>query len=135
MIAGFYNSETALGAGRLVQHSAGGCDPVLDIGVSVDPDRGEPGIENARQFKIADPTRDSWAWNLSPGTFMWFTTEWQGGGCSMFGFNAFAVWDGRCWTVPEAGRQYAAVHRLAHPHQPLTLCGVSLWWSCSDSRS
>jgi hypothetical protein len=73
--------------------------------VDGDRDRGVPGLESARQFKIAYPTRDSWAWDLSPGTFMWFTTEWRNGRCSSFGFNAaFAVWNGTRWTVPDDGR-------------------------------
>lgn len=98
-----FHRGTATRCSAIADYSpGGGCDPVLDIGVSGDGDRGVPALESARQFKIAYPTRDSWAWNLSPGTFMWFTTEWRSGRCSTFGFNAaFAVWNGVRWTVPE----------------------------------
>ena len=83
----------------------GGCEPALDIGVDVDGARGFPGIESARQFKVLYPTRDSWVWDCSPGTTLWFTTEWRGERrCSAFGFNAaFAVWDGARWQVADAG--------------------------------
>jgi hypothetical protein len=79
----------------------GGCEPALAIGVDIDgPDGGNPNLRNARQFKIAWPTAVSTAWDLSPGTFMWFTTEWRDGRCSRFDFNAaYAVWNGKTWDV------------------------------------
>jgi len=84
-----FHAGPATRCSTLADYSAGGgCDPSLDIGVDVDGANGFPGIRNARQFKVAYPTRDSWAWDLAPGAFMWFTTEWPNGSCSTFGFNA-----------------------------------------------
>jgi len=99
-----FHAGPATRCSTLADYSAGGgCDPSLDIGVDVDGANGFPGIRNARQFKVAYPTRDSWAWDLAPGAFMWFTTEWPNGSCSTFGFNAaFAVWNGTRWVVQAA---------------------------------
>jgi uncharacterized protein (TIGR03437 family) len=85
----------------LADYSAGGgCEPTLALGVDVDGDAGNPVIRNARQFKIAYAMRDSSAWDLKPGTSMWFTTEWPDGRCSAYGYNtAFAVWNGSRWSV------------------------------------
>jgi hypothetical protein len=86
----------------LEDYSPGGsCEPALAIGVDVDgPEHGNPNLQNARQFKIFYPTRDSTAWDQSPGTAMWFTTEWRDRQCSPFNFNqAYAVWDGERWVV------------------------------------
>jgi len=81
--------------------AGGGCEPALAIGVDIDGPNGNRNLLNARQFKIAWPTAVSTAWDQSPGTFMWFTTEWRDGRCSTFGFNAaYAVWDGSRWEVP-----------------------------------
>jgi hypothetical protein len=78
----------------------GGCEPTLAIGVDLDGARGNPNLRNARQFKIGYPTLESWAWDMRPGTFMWFTTEWADWRCSPYGFNfAYAVWDGARWQV------------------------------------
>jgi uncharacterized protein (TIGR03437 family) len=78
----------------------GGCEPKLAIGVDLDGVAGNPNLLNARQFKILYPTLDSWVWDMSPGTPMWFTTEWPNGRCSPYGFNAaYAVWTGARWSV------------------------------------
>jgi hypothetical protein len=79
----------------------GGCEPALAIGVDIDgPGERNPNLLNARQFKIAWPTAISTAWDMAPGTFMWFTTEWRDGRCSRFDFNAaYAVWNGKSWDV------------------------------------
>jgi uncharacterized protein (TIGR03437 family) len=85
----------------LADYSAGGgCEPKLAIGVDIDAEGGNPNLRHARQFKILYPTEDSGAWDMQPGTPMWFTTEWPDGRCSAFGFNAaYAVWSGTKWEV------------------------------------
>jgi hypothetical protein len=84
--------------------AGGGCEPALDIGVDLDGAQGFAGIQNARQFKIGVATRASTAWDMAPGSFMWFTTEWTNGRCSTFGFNAaYATWDGTRWRVEDGG--------------------------------
>ena len=85
----------------LADYSAGGgCEPKIAVGVDVDGGDGNPNVLNARQFKIGYPTQDSWVWDMKPGTFMWFTTEWPDRRCSEFNFNvAYAVWSGTRWNV------------------------------------
>jgi uncharacterized protein (TIGR03437 family) len=84
----------------LADYSPGGaCEPKLALGIDLDGEAGNPVVRNTRQFKIAYPTRDG-AWDMKPGTAMWFTTEWQDGRCSRLGFNsAYAVWNGVRWSV------------------------------------
>jgi len=95
-----FNASGATRCNTLAEYAAGGaCEPKPAIGVDIDAG-GNPNVLNARQFKIFYPTRDSWAWDMKPGTAMWFTTEWQDGRCSTFGFNAaYAVWSGTKWNV------------------------------------
>lgn len=85
----------------LADYSPGGaCEPTPALGVDIDGERGNPGIRHARQFKIGYPVLDSWVWDMSPGTYMWFTTEWPDGRCSQFPMNAaYALWDGERWRV------------------------------------
>ncbi|HUQ93820.1 MAG TPA: fibronectin type III domain-containing protein [Bryobacteraceae bacterium] len=71
----------------------GGCEPALEIDVN-------EYVPNARQFKMGWPNRDAALWDAAPGTWMWFTTEYQDRRCSEWGFNfAYAVWDGERWVV------------------------------------
>lgn len=78
----------------------GPCEPQMAVGVDVDGERGNPVLRHARQFKIGYPVLDSWVWNMKPGAFMWFTTEWPDRRCSPFQMNAaYAVWDGWRWQV------------------------------------
>jgi uncharacterized protein (TIGR03437 family) len=96
-----FHSGAPTRCSSLADYSAGGgCEPKIAVGVDIDGQAGNPNILNARQFKIAYPTQDSWAWDMKPGTLMWFTTEWQDGRCSTFGFNAaYAAWSGARWNV------------------------------------
>jgi hypothetical protein len=77
----------------------GGCVPTVAIGVAGDVVLPNPGITNARQFKIGFPTLDDWRWNAAPGTFMIFTTD-PVAGCSTFFHNhVYAMWTGSVWQV------------------------------------
>lgn len=121
-----FHRGAATRCGSLSDFAPGGaCEPALDIGVASDGDRGFPGLESARQFKIAYPTRDGGAWDLAPGTFMLFTTEWRSGRCSTFGHNqAFAVWNGARWTVEDAGGGCPKILRGVQAPAPVHLGGA-----------
>lgn len=97
----FHRGASTICASPADYGPGGGCEPALAVGVDIDgAEGGNPNILNARQFKIAWPTADSTAWNLSPGTLMWFTTEWRDRRCSALDFNAaYAVWNGKTWDV------------------------------------
>lgn len=84
----------------LADYSAGGgCVPTVVIGVATDAG-GNPGLSNARQFKIGYPTRTDWRWNGAPGTFMVITAEFEGACSSDAFFNtSYAVWDGAQWVL------------------------------------
>jgi hypothetical protein len=76
----------------------GGCVPTVLIAVDGDAG-GNARITNARQHKVAWPRLDAPHWDLSPGTFMVFTTD-RVQGCSTFTMNhGYAVWDGAAWKV------------------------------------
>ncbi|MSP23656.1 MAG: fibronectin type III domain-containing protein [Myxococcales bacterium] len=77
---------------------AGGCAPTVVLGVDGDAVQPVARVANVRQFKIAYPTLDSWAWDEAPGTFMFFTID-KGGQCGYLGFanQAYAVWSGTAW--------------------------------------
>ncbi|MEZ5353813.1 MAG: fibronectin type III domain-containing protein [Bryobacteraceae bacterium] len=96
-----FNSGPATRCDSLADYSSGGgCEPKVAVGVDIDGPDPNPNIRNARQFKIGYPTQQSWAWDMRPGTFMWFTTEWPDRRCSPFNFNAaYAVWTGVKWRV------------------------------------
>ncbi len=80
--------------------AAGGCVPHVVIGVGADALNGNPGLSNARQFKIGYPTRNDWRWDGAPGAFMVITAEFQPPCSSSSFFNAaLAVWDGTRWVV------------------------------------
>ena len=66
--------------------TGGGCAPTVAVGVAGDLVAPNPGISNARQFKIGFPTLDDWRWILEPGTFMVFTTDLLTG-CSASSHN------------------------------------------------
>ena len=77
-----------------------GCEPTLAIGVDIDGPQGNPRIQHARQFKVGYPTRGSWQWDGSPGTFMLFTLNTSDTSCTPFRMNwGCAVWDGGRWVV------------------------------------
>ena len=77
----------------------GGCAPVVEVGVEGDVVAPNPGIRNARQFKIGFPTLDDWRWDLAAGTFMVFTTD-PVTGCSTAMHNqVYARWSGSAWDV------------------------------------
>lgn len=96
----FHKGEATICA-TLEDFSAGGdCEPMLAIGVDIDGPQGNPYIKHARQFKVGYPTRDSWQWDGSPGTFMLFTLNTDNSSCTPFRMNwGFAVWDGSRWVV------------------------------------
>ncbi len=80
--------------------TGGGCAPTVVIGVGSDAIAGNPGLSNARQFKIGYPTRTDWRWNGQPGAFMVITAEFEGACSSESFFNAsLAVWDGASWVM------------------------------------
>jgi hypothetical protein len=77
----------------------GGCLPTVAVGVAGDVVAPNPGISNARQFKIGFPTLDDWRWDQALGTFMLFTTD-PVAGCSAFSHNhVYATWTGSAWQV------------------------------------
>jgi hypothetical protein len=84
----------------LADYSAGGgCVPAVVIGVFSDAN-GNPGLRDARQFKIGYPTRTDWRWNGAPGTFMVVTADLEPPCSSDSFFNtAYAVWDGARWAM------------------------------------
>jgi hypothetical protein len=77
-----------------------------------------PGIKNARQFKIGFPTLDDWRWGSRPGTFMFFTTDTVTG-CSTSQINQiYARWSGSAWEWPaRSGRSVpsSSPHAAATP--------------------
>ena len=80
--------------------AGGGCVPTVVIGVGSDAIAGNPGLSNARQFKIGYPTRTDWRWNGQPGAFMVITAEFEGRCSSESFFNAsLALWDGANWVM------------------------------------
>ena len=80
--------------------AGGGCAPTVVIGVGSDAIAGNPGLSNARQFKIGYPTRADWRWNGQPGAFMVITAEFEGPCSSESFFNAsVAIWDGASWVM------------------------------------
>jgi hypothetical protein len=80
--------------------SGGGCAPEVVIGVTSDALNGNPGLRDARQFKIGYPTRADWRWDGAPGAFMMITAEFEPPCSSNAFFNAsMATWDGTRWTM------------------------------------
>ncbi len=105
----------------------GGCEPGIAIGVDADGELANPNLRNARQFKIGWPNRDASLWDGSPGTWMWFTTEYPDRSCSEWGFNfAFAVWDGSRWVVQYGEDGCPKLMRGAQAMAPMHL-GGSRW--------
>lgn len=94
-----FNAGTAATCSTAADYSSGGgCVPTLAIAVEGDTN-GNNRIVNARQQKVAWPTLDSPHWDLSPGSFMVFTTD-RVSGCSDASMNhGYAVWDGSAWKV------------------------------------
>jgi hypothetical protein len=104
--------------------TGGGCAPTVEVGVAGDPVGGNPGIANARQFKIGFPTLDDWRWNLEPGTFMVFTTDAMTG-CSTFSHNqVYARWSGSAWEVQRQPGGCPKFFASAQAATPLHLGGV-----------
>ncbi|OFW04395.1 MAG: hypothetical protein A3I61_11250 [Acidobacteria bacterium RIFCSPLOWO2_02_FULL_68_18] len=85
----------------LADYSAGGgCVPEVIVGVGGDTLNGNPGLSNARQFKVGYPTRRDWRWDGAAGAFMVMTAEFQPPCSSNSFFNAaMAIWDGIRWGV------------------------------------
>ncbi|MFC4159316.1 hypothetical protein [Chitinimonas lacunae] len=85
----------------------GACEPTLLMGVQGDSVLANPTITDLRQFRIGYPTRDSWLWDGSGGTFMVVTADLPGAsqpGGETCGYrykflNAYARWDGSRWSI------------------------------------
>lgn len=101
---GYFGQDFNTGTPRVCSTTAdygggGGCEPAVAIGVDGDADHGNPGITNARQFKLGWPILDTTHWTGAPGTFMVFTTD-RVSGCTEAAINhGYAVWDGARWNV------------------------------------
>lgn len=102
---------------------SGPCAPRVAIGVEGDATLGNPGLRNARQFKLAWPTLDDWRWDGAPGRFMVVTTD-QVAGCSTSPMNqAYAVWDGQEWRVQYDARGCPKLFVSAQAAQPVHVGG------------
>lgn len=93
-----YNSEDASAICELSDYGpAGPCEPSVVLGVDGDGVSASPGVERLGPFRIGYPTRDSWQWQGTPGTFMFVSVSLTAdmSGCSEAGLNAgYAVFDG-----------------------------------------
>jgi len=102
----------------------GGCLPTVAVGVAGDVVAPNPGITNARQFKIGFPTLDDWRWDQAPGTFMLFTTD-PVAGCATFMHNhVYATWTGSAWQVQRFPSGCPKLFTSMQAAAPLHLGGV-----------
>lgn len=83
--------------------SGGECEARVVIGVEGDPVESNPGIQHARQFKIAYPTLDpglAGRWDGAAGTAMILTVNLSNQTCSPYGvLQGYAIWDGSRWRL------------------------------------
>jgi len=93
-----FNSGAGSVCATAADYASGGpCAPAIDVAVAGDAD-GNPGISDARQFKVAYPALEDWRWSGTPGTFMILTVSTAGCSSSMR-TSAYALYDGARWRV------------------------------------
>lgn len=107
-----YNSGPSTRCGDGDYAPGGGCEPGLAIGVSGDAGVPDSGLVQVRQSKIGYRIRDSWLWDLRPGTFMVITGADACGATENGLF--YAVWDGGQWETVKDGECARVLVPKAH---------------------
>jgi len=120
--------------------TGGECEARVIIGVEGDAVEGNPGIKNARQFKILYPTLDQTLdgrWDGAAGTAMVLTVNTSSQACSSYNFTqAYAIWNGSRWVLQYAANGCPKLFEQMQAPNPVHLGGAryKLYYNNTTSR-
>jgi hypothetical protein len=118
----------------------GECEARVAIGVEGDAVEGNPGIRNARQFKILYPTLDptlEGRWDGAAGTAMVLTVNPSNQACSNYTVTqGYAIWNGSRWELQYAANGCPKLFEQMQAPNPVHLGGAryKLYYNNTTNR-